>query len=83
MGFMGIQVPASGVPVLGPPGSVFGAGVASVVGVGSTSAEDMFNSAASANSLIKAEDQEKGKQRNLETHEALTHPPLPLSLLFG
>jgi hypothetical protein len=43
----------------------------------------LFKSAGSTNSLTKAEDREKGKQRNLETHEALTLPPLPLSLLFG
>lgn len=43
----------------------------------------LFNSAASTNSFIKVEDQEKQKQCSLEAREALTHPLLPLSLLFG
>jgi hypothetical protein len=81
-GPMGIQGPATGVPVLGPPGNFFGADIASAVGVGSTSAEDLFNSAASS-SFIKVEDQEQQKRCNLETREALSLSLLPLSLLFG
>jgi hypothetical protein len=38
-GFMGIQGSATSVPVIGPLCSFFGAGIASAVGVGSTSAE--------------------------------------------
>jgi hypothetical protein len=39
MGSMDIHCSATGIPTLGPPGSFFGAGIASAVGVGSTSAE--------------------------------------------
>jgi len=41
MGSMGIRGPATGVPVIGPPGSFFGAGIASAVGVGFTLVEDI------------------------------------------